>query len=84
MLIKTENDLKQAIANEKAKIQQEKARNHAQATQEIYDDINKTLKEKYSVEMKAKLNEISTKLKKSFEDKFKLLENQAIHRSNPK
>jgi len=64
------------LANERAKIQKEKVRNHAQATQEIYEEINKTLKEKYQVETRAKLTDITSKLKRSFAEKVKQLENQ--------
>ena len=57
-------------------MQKEKAKTHALATQEIYDDITATLKEKYHIESKAKLQEITAKLKKSLEEKVRELENQ--------
>lgn len=68
--------IKSAILNEKCKLQKEKAKSHAQATQEIYDDISATLKEKYHIESKAKLQEITAKLKRSLEEKVRDLENQ--------
>ena len=50
-----EAEVKSLILNEKAKFQKEKTRSHAQATSEIYDEINKTLTEKFQVESRAKL-----------------------------
>jgi len=71
-----EQELKAVIANDRAKIQQEKVRNHAQATQVLYDDINLTLEQKYAAQTKAKLNTISEKLKANFSDKIKQLDQQ--------
>ena len=48
---------------------------HAQTTQDLYDDIHKSLKEKFQLEQKAKLAEVTNKLKKSFEEKVAQLEN---------
>ena len=48
---------------------------HAQTTQDLYDDIHKTLKEKFLLEQKAKLAEVTNKLKKSFEEKVAELDN---------
>ena len=63
--------------NEKIKIQKEKAKVHAQATQEIYDDIHCTLKEKFQVESRAKLQQITQKLKANFEEKVREIEGQS-------
>ena len=51
------------------KFNEEKIKTHAMTTQEIYDDIYNTLHDKFRIEQKAKLTEITTRLKKSFEDK---------------
>jgi len=56
-------------------VQQERVRTHAQTTQDLYDDIHKSLKDKFQLEQKARLAEITTKLKKSFESKIAELEN---------
>ena len=69
-----EEELKAVIANERAKIQAERVRSHAQATQELYDEINRTLHQKYAAETKAKLNTISLKLKKNFDEKVRELD----------
>ena len=42
-----EAELKALVLSEKAKFQKEKTRSHAEATSEIYEEINKTLTEKY-------------------------------------
>lgn len=70
-----ELEYKQLTHEEKERAQQDRVRLHAQTTQDLYDDIHKTLKEKFQVEQKAKLTEITTKLKKSFEEKVAQLEN---------
>lgn len=59
LLRNKEEELKAAIANEKARLQAERVRTHAQATQELYDEINRTLHQKYMADAKAKLNNIS-------------------------
>lgn len=69
-----EEELKAVIANERAKLQAEKVRSHAQATQELYDEINRTLHQKYMTETKAKLNAISQKLKQNFDEKIRELD----------
>lgn len=69
MQIQKESEIKSAILTEKYKLQKDKAKIHAVATQEIYDDITATLKEKFSIESRAKLQDITSKLKKSFEEK---------------
>ena len=66
---------KQMISNEREKAQEDRVRMHAQTTQDLYDDIHKTLKEKFQLEQKAKLAEITNKLKKSLEEKVAQLEN---------
>ena len=71
-----EAEYRALLLNEKAKIQRDKAKNHAQATQELYEDIYKTLKEKLVVESKAKLSEITSKLKQSFEQRVNQIERQ--------
>lgn len=63
------------IQNERAQLQLDRIRNHAQTTQELYDDIHRTLKEKFTLEQKAKLGEITGKLTKSFQEKILKLEN---------
>ena len=66
---------KALIQEERAKLQHDRIRNHAQTTQELYDDIHKTLKEKFLLEQKAKLGEITAKLTRSFQDKISKIEN---------
>jgi len=70
-----ELEYKQIIINEREKAQQDRVRMHAQTTQDLYDDIHKTLKEKFQLGQKAKLAEITNKLKKSFEEKVAQLDN---------
>ena len=48
-----ELEYKQLTHEEKERAQQERVRLHAQTTQDLYDDIHKTLKEKFQVEQKA-------------------------------
>ena len=43
----------------------------------MYDDISKTLREKYQLESKIKLQEITSKLKKAFEEKVSSVETQS-------
>ena len=76
LLRNKEEELKAAIANEKARLQAERIRTHAQATQELYEEINRTLHQKYMAEAKAKLNNISQKLQKNFNEKIKELDAQ--------
>jgi hypothetical protein len=75
------------VLNEKAKIQQEKAKSHAQATQQIYDDIFATLKEKFMLESKLKVQDISKQMKSSMEAKLKELTHSqecAVNKLNQK
>lgn len=75
----TQAAMKEELELEKERIvlqsKEEKIKAHAMTTQEIYDDIYNTLHEKFRIEQKAKLTEITTRLKKSFEDKVSQLEN---------
>lgn len=52
----------------KVDFQQEKIKQHALTTEEIYKDIYNVLEEKFKVEQKAKLTEITSRLKTSFEE----------------
>lgn len=52
----------------KVDFQQEKIKQHALTTEEIYKDIYSVLEDKFKAEQRAKLTEITNKLKNSFED----------------
>lgn len=68
-----EQEFAQVILSEKAKMQQEKAKNHAEATQQLYDEIHATLKEKFTLDSKCKVQEISKQMRESMEAKLKEL-----------
>ena len=68
--IKMKND------QQKATTEQDRIKSHAYATQELYDDIHRTLKEKFKSEQKQKLAEVTEKLHQNLEEKVKQIQNQ--------
>jgi len=68
-------EIKMKNKKQKATAEQDRIKSHACATQELYDDIHKTLKDKFKLEQKQKLTDITEKLHKNLEEKVKLIQN---------
>ena len=48
---------------------------HGQVTQEVFNDVQQNLDEKYKADLKHKMNEMKEKLKKQFQKQLDELEN---------
>lgn len=55
-------------------MQLDKAKGHAEATQQLYDEIMSTLKEKFTIDQKIKMAEITKQMRTSLEEKIKELQ----------
>ena len=63
-----EQEFQSLLINEKAKVHHSKAKDHADQTQQLYDEIYQTLKQKFQLESKMKIQEVSKEMKKALED----------------
>ena len=73
---KRENEYRTALLNERVKLQKSYSQSKAEEVQSSYDDIRKTLIEKYQLEYKVKLQDVQNKLKKCFETKVQELKDK--------
>jgi hypothetical protein len=67
-----ERDFSSRLTAETKKLQDEQAKLHAQTTQQIYEDVSRTLKEENKRTNRIYKQEIETK----YQDKLKALENE--------
>ena len=69
-----ESEMKEKLAAERARMEREIAKKHSEMTVEISEEVQGALRDKYSVEVKAKISQIQARLKSTYEEKMAQLQ----------